>query len=94
MDRSTYLFRMFPHELECLNALSVRYRGKREALCAALLALERQEKERMAETMETRTSILARLEALEAKVAALGPSSAKPGARSAASIRRQKPDVP
>jgi len=69
--RQSYLFRMFSDEAARLEALAPRFGGKREALAAALLALEHQEAERMAESMEARSTVMARMSALEERVAAL-----------------------
>ncbi len=60
MPRPSYLFRMFPDDLARLDALAPRFRGKREARSTAHRALEPQEAERRAESMEAKSTILAR----------------------------------
>ena len=82
MTRPTYLFRMFPDELARLSALASRFGGKREALSAALRALEREEAERQAESMETKSSVLGRLTALEDRVGQLEQGQRGPAGRS------------
>lgn len=94
MSRPSYLFRMFPDESDRLQRLADRYQGKREALAAALLALEQQVRTRdeernalEADVLQRSSTLTARLDDLETRVKTLERQSPAAGRSSSGKSR-------